>query len=60
VTTDEPKPRIGSSFDDFLREEGVLEETQARAIERVKAWQDEQTPTDDAAGPTAITQNPEE
>ena len=32
----------GSSIDDFLREEGVLEEFQARAIEEVIAWQLEQ------------------
>ncbi len=30
---------IGSSFEDFLREEGVLEETTARAVKRVLAWQ---------------------
>jgi DNA-binding Xre family transcriptional regulator len=29
----------GSSFDEFLREEGVLEETEAIAIKRVIAWQ---------------------
>jgi antitoxin HicB len=29
------KGRIGSSFDDFLREEGVYEEVTARAIKRV-------------------------
>jgi len=30
---------MGSSIDDFLREEGVLEEFQARAIKEVIAWQ---------------------
>jgi hypothetical protein len=30
---------VGSSFDDFLKEEGVYEETQAAAIKRVLAWQ---------------------
>lgn len=30
---------IGSGFDDFLKEEGVYEETQAIAIKRVIAWQ---------------------
>lgn len=30
--------RIGSSFDDYLREEGTYEETQAVAIKRVLAW----------------------
>ena len=29
---------VGSSFDDFLREEGVYEETHAIAIKRVIAW----------------------
>ena len=29
----------GSSFDEFLREEGALEETEAVAIKRVIAWQ---------------------
>ena len=29
----------GSSFDDFMREEGVLEEAKAVAIKRVIAWQ---------------------
>ena len=32
-------PRIGSSFDDFLREEGIYEETIAQAQKRVIAWQ---------------------
>ena len=30
---------IGSGIDDFLKEEGVLEEFQARAIKEVIAWQ---------------------
>ena len=30
---------IGSSFDDFLADEAVLEETSAVAIKRVVAWQ---------------------
>jgi len=29
------KSRIGSSFDDFLKEEGIYEEVTARAIKRV-------------------------
>ncbi|WOG30171.1 Fis family transcriptional regulator [Endozoicomonas sp. 8E] len=32
-------PYIGSSFDDFLEEEGLLPECQAEAIKRVLAWQ---------------------
>jgi len=33
------KGRIGSSFDDFLREDGIYEEVTARAIKRVIARQ---------------------
>ncbi len=30
---------IGSSFEDFLKEEGTYEETTATAVKRVLAWQ---------------------
>jgi antitoxin HicB len=30
---------LGSSFDDFLKEEGILDEAHAHAIKRVLAWQ---------------------
>jgi antitoxin HicB len=33
------KKHMGSSIDDFLKEEGIFEETQARAIKEVVAWQ---------------------
>lgn len=33
---------LGSSFDDFLSEEGLLEEAAAVAVKRVIAWQIEQ------------------
>jgi antitoxin HicB len=33
------KKHMGSSIDDFLREEGIFEETQAQAIKEVVAWQ---------------------
>lgn len=33
------RQHIGSDFDDFLKEEGVLEEVTAAAIKRVIAWQ---------------------
>lgn len=33
---------IGSNFDDFLAEEGMLEEATAVAVKRVIAWQIEQ------------------
>jgi predicted XRE-type DNA-binding protein len=32
-------PYIGSSFDDLLEEDGVLEEIEAIALKRVLAWQ---------------------
>lgn len=38
----EQKGRIGSSFEDFLKEEGVLEATNTIAVKRVLAWQLEQ------------------
>jgi predicted XRE-type DNA-binding protein len=33
------KKRIGSSIDDFLKDEGVFEEAQTQAIKEVVAWQ---------------------
>ena len=33
------KKNIGSSLDDFLKEEGIFEEAQAQAIKEVVAWQ---------------------
>ena len=38
----EEKGRMGSSFEDYLRDEGTLEETTANAVKRVLAWQLEQ------------------
>jgi predicted XRE-type DNA-binding protein len=35
-------PHIGSSFDDYLKEEGIYEDASAHAIKRVIAWQIEQ------------------
>ncbi len=32
-------PRIGSDFEDFLREEGRLDEATAVAVKRVLAWE---------------------
>ena len=32
-------PHLGSSLDDFLKEEGIFEHTQTRAIKEVIAWQ---------------------
>ena len=36
------KGRVGSSFEDYLTEEGTLEETNTTAVKRVLAWQLEQ------------------
>jgi predicted XRE-type DNA-binding protein len=33
------KRNIGSSIDDFLREEGIFEEAQTQAVKEVVAWQ---------------------
>lgn len=33
------KKHMGSSIDDFLKQEGVFEEAQAQAIKEVVAWQ---------------------
>lgn len=37
---------LGSSFDDFLKDEGIREEATARAIKRVLVWQIEQAMTE--------------
>lgn len=34
-----PKGSIGSAFEDYLAEQGTLEQTNATAIKRVLAWQ---------------------
>jgi len=33
------RKRIGSSIDDFLKDEGIFEEAQALAVKEVVAWQ---------------------
>ena len=35
-------PHIGSSLDDFLKEEGILEEARSIAVKEALAWQVEQ------------------
>jgi len=54
VATKKAKGRIGSSFDDFLKEEGRYEHTQARAIKRVLAWQIEQAMQKDGVSKTEM------
>ena len=39
IVTVEPKGRIGSAFDDFLKDEGIFEEVQAGALKKVVAHQ---------------------
>lgn len=34
-----PNPGVGSSFDDFLKDEGIYGEVTAGSIKRVLAWQ---------------------
>lgn len=42
------KGTIGSSFDDFLKEEEIYETVQVSAIKRVLAWQLEQAMTNES------------
>lgn len=37
-----PHPHIGSDFDEFLEQEGIVDETTAIALKRVIAWQMQQ------------------
>ena len=48
------KQNIGSNFDDFLAEEGMLEEVTAVAVKRVIAWQIEQEMTAQRMTKTAM------
>ena len=48
------KQNIGSNFDDFLAEEGMLEEVTAVAVKRVIAWQIEQEMTAQRITKTAM------
>jgi len=40
--TTHPNPHFGSTFEDFLQEEGIADEVNAAAIKHVLAWQIEQ------------------
>lgn len=40
--TKKKNPHLGSKFDDFLAEQGLLEDVTATAMKRVLAWQIEQ------------------
>jgi len=39
IVSKKRNPRIGSSLDDFLKAEGILEELQVQAVKEVVAWQ---------------------
>ena len=49
-------PYIGSSLDDFLKEDGILEEVEAIAIKRVLAWQVSQLMQEKGLTKTAMAQ----
>ena len=53
------KGRVGSSFEDYLAKEGILEETTATAEERVLAWQLEQAIEREADGQERETDEPQ-
>ncbi len=42
MTSAKNSKHIGSDFDDFLKEDCILEEAEAYAIKRVLAWQFEE------------------
>ncbi len=47
-------PRIGSSLDDFLEEDGVLAETHAIVVKRTLAWQVSQTMAEEKLSKAAM------
>ena len=49
-------PHEGSSFDDFLREDGIYEECTAKVLKRVLAWQIEQDMKNKHISKTAMGQ----
>lgn len=53
-TTKNANPHLGSSLDDFLAEEGVRGEFEARAVKEVIAWQLQQAMTDRAISKTRM------
>ena len=49
--------RVGSGFDSFLQQEGILDEVSAVAIKRVLAWQLEQNGSVNSNSPSVGKQN---
>ena len=54
MNKNENNPHIGSSFDDFLVEEGIFDEVTATATKRVIAWQIQQGMDDLKLNKTAM------
>ena len=50
------KPNIGSDFDDFLADEGILEVVTAAAVQRVNGWQIGQETSDQKVTQTSTTE----
>jgi antitoxin HicB len=48
------KGRVGSTFDDFLKEEGIYEEVTAHAIKRVIAYQLDRLMADEGLGKSEL------
>jgi len=48
------KKQLGSTFDSFLEDEGILEEVHAEAVKRVLAWQVSQFIEDNALTKSAF------
>lgn len=59
AVTQVEKGHIGSSFDDFLEEEGIREEVQAQALKEVLAWQLEQAMNTEKLTKTAMAKRME-
>lgn len=50
---------VGSDFDDFLREEGLLEEAEGAAAKRVHVYQDSEAMTPAGTGGSPQQRRPE-
>jgi hypothetical protein len=49
-------PHVGSSFEDFLKEEGIYEEVTAATVKRVLAWQIDQIRRAEGLSKSALAQ----
>jgi antitoxin HicB len=48
MSSTKQKKHVGSSLDDFLKEEGILEEARAIAIKKALTWQVQQAMAKDS------------